>query len=370
MSDSPTLFSDEQDLMDELRAMAPRPSAEFTTSLDARVAERFGEPERPAAAPRRKRRRWSLPLLSGSLASAAVAAVVVVVILGGGGSGTGGDGTTAEVFSESAGAPAARESSGAGVAADSAAAPDSGTALPPSSPTPEPAGSEPRRVERQAQLTVSIEHGRFDEAAARVPQIAAAANAIIDTSRVSTSGSGGEATYTLRVPVARLNDTLAQLSRLGRVTSRDETGYDITGAVVSTEDRLGDLRAQRDSVRRQLASETDPQKAAELSRRLSSLRDEVARVRGEAIRLQQRTSYATVNLTLDERREGDGSGAADDDEGGIAGALDDAGRILGGMAAVGIVVLAVALPVALLLVVLWKGAGALRRRRREAGLAS
>jgi len=361
MSDSPTFFADEQDLMDELRAMAPRPSAEFVASLDARVAERFGEPERPAAAPRRKRR-WSWPLMTGSLASAAVAAVVVVVILSGGGSSPSGDATTAQVFSESAAAPehrAAEGSAGAGAAADSAAA----------APTPAPAGSEPRRVERQAQLTVSIEHGTFDEAAARVPQIAAAANAIIDTSRVSTSSSGGEATYTLRVPVARLNDTLAQLSKLGRVTSRDETGYDITGAVVATEDRLGDLRAERDSVRRQLAAETDAAKAAELRQRLSSLRDEVARVRGEAIRLQQRTSYATVNLTLDERREGSGSGASDD-EGGIAGALDDAGRILGAMAAAAIVVLAVAVPVALLLVVLWKGAGALRRRRREAGLAS
>jgi hypothetical protein len=302
----------------------------------------------------------SLPLLTGSLASAAVAAVVVVVILAGGGGSGPSDSTTAEVLSsQSSGAPMSRESSGAeaGASADSSAA------------APAPAGSEPRRVERQAQLTVSIERGRFDDAAGRVPQIAAAANAIIDSSRVSSDSGGGEATYTLRVPVTRLNDTLAQLSKLGRVTARDETGYDITGAVVSTEDRLDDLRAERDSVRRQLAAETDADKAQELSRRLNALRDEVARVRGEAIRLQQRTSYATVNLTLDERRAGDSASAGDDDKGGIAGALDDAGRILGGMAAVGIVALAVALPVALLVVLLWKGTAVLRRRRREAGLA-
>ncbi len=152
------------------------------------------------------------------------------------------------------------------------------------------------------------------------------------------------------------------------MTSRDETGNDITGAVVSTEDRLGDLRAERDSVRRQLAAETDAAKAQELSRRLNALRSEVARVRGEAIRLRQRTSYATVSLTLDER-SADGSTGSDDDQGGIAGALDDAGNILSGMAAAGIVVAAVALPVALLLALLWKGASVARRRRREAGLA-
>jgi hypothetical protein len=303
----------------------------------------------------------SLPLLTGSLASAAVAAVVVVVILSGGSGGTDTRSSTA-----SSGASTVASEAAPQVSADSARG--SSSAASPTSPPPA-AGAQPRHVERQAQLSVSIEHGRFDDAAARVPQIAAAANAIIDTSRVSTDSSGGEATYTLRVPVGRLNDTLAQLSKLGRVTSRDETGYDITGAVVSTEDRLGDLRAERDSVRRQLAAETDPDQAQQLSRRLNALRDEVARVRGEAIRLQQRTSYATVALTLDERRAGDSSGAGEDDRGGIAGALDDAGHILGGMAAVGIVALAVALPVALLVVLLWKGSAVLRRRRREAGLA-
>jgi hypothetical protein len=342
MSDTPTLFADEQDLRDELRAMAPRPSAEFATELDARVAGRFGEPERPAPAAR-KRRRFSLPLLAGSLASAAVAAVVVVVILSGG---SGGTDSLSSTMSGSAASTTAAE----------AAAP------------PAAAGSQPRRVERHAQLTVAVAAGRFDDAAAQVPQIAAAPNAIVDSSRVSTDSTGGHASYSLRVPVGRLNDTLAQLSKLGRVTARDETGYDITGAVVSTEDRLGDLRAQRDSVRRQLAAQTDPDKAAELSDRLNGLRREVARVRGEAIRLQQRTSYATVSLTLDERRAGDGSDS-DHNKGGIAGALDDAGNILGGMAAVGIVALAVALPIALLVVLLWKGAAVLRRRRREAGLA-
>lgn len=330
-------------LLDELRAMAPRPTEEFAAELDARVADGFGV--RPA--PRRRRLRWpSMPqLLAGSLASAFVAVIVVVAILAGGGSERGSDGASTT-------ASALEVTQDAGTTAAGA-----GSAAAPSAP--------PRRVERQAQLTVSVAHGDFDEAAAKVPQIAATARAIVDTSRVSTGATGGQASYTLRVPVARLSDTLAQLSRLGRVTARDETGYDITGAVVSAEDRLGDLRAERDSVRRQLAAETDPDRARELSRRLNALRQDIARVRAEAIRLQQRTSYAVVSLTLDERAA---ATAGDEDHGGIAGALDDAGNIIGGLAAVGIVVAAVGLPIALLVVLLWKGASVVRRRRREAGL--
>lgn len=361
MSDSPTLFADEQDLLDELRAMAPRPSAEFAATLDGRVAERFGEPERPAAAPRRRRFSWPrMPqLLAGSLASAFVAVIVVVAIVSRGEDRSDRGASTASAVSTTSAEIAAPQRD-ATAAAGSANVPLSeGTS----------SGSAPRRVERQAQLTVSIARGDFDEAAARVPQIAAAANAIVDTSQVATDSGGGHATYRLRVPVGRLGDTLAQLSKLGRVTARNETGYDITGAVVSAEDRLGDLRAERDSVRRRLAQETDDDRAAQLRDELAALRRQVARVRGEAVRLQQRTSYAVVSLTLDERRADGSESGSDSDQGGIAGALDDAGDILKGMAAAGIVAAAVAIPVAVLLALLWKAASVLRRRRREAGLA-
>jgi hypothetical protein len=285
-------------------------------------------------------------MLVGALVGVLAVAVASVTLL------QGGDHRQVESFSTAGGA--------------SEVAADSGAAAPAPSQSSSPSSSV-RRVERQAQLAVSVAHGSFDQAAARVPQIAAAADAIVDTSRVSSDSTGGSASYTLRVPVARLGDTLAQLSRLGRVTSRNETGNDITGAVVSAEDRLGDLRAERDSVRRQLARETDPAKADELSRRLNALRRDVARVRGEAIRLQQRTSYAVVGLTLDERAAA--AGGDNEHRGAITGALGDAGRILGGMAAVGIVLAAVGLPVALLVALLWWGAGRMRRRRREAGLA-
>jgi hypothetical protein len=330
-------------LEQELRAMAPRPTTEFATDLDARVEARF----ETAAAPRKPRRSWwpaRRPMLVGALVGVLAVAVASVTLLQ--------DGDHGQVES-------LRSAGGASeVTADSGAA----------APSPS-ASASARRVERRAQLAVSVAHGGFDQAAARVPQIAAAADAIVDTSRVSSDSTGGSASYTLRVPVARLGDTLAQLSRLGRVTSRNETGNDITGAVVSAEDRLGDLRAERDSVRRQLAAEADPDKAHELSRRLNALRDDIARARGEAIRLQQRTSYAVVSLTLDERAASAAGDDGHDDHGGIAGALDDAGHILGGMAAVGIVVAAVGLPVALLVALLWWGASRMRRRRREAGLA-
>lgn len=364
------MFATDDELIGELEAMAPRPAPEFAARLDALAAAGF--PEQPAPAPRGRRRgrSWWLslslsrrqPLVAGSVVCALVAAVVTVGVVTsgggreepGGGASTGAAAVADESVPPSAGATASGTSAGA---ADSFAS---------ATPNRATAPSAPRKVERSAQMAVTVAEGRFADAAARVSQIAAGVQAIVDTSQLSTGRGRDRAAYTLRVPVGRLDAALGQLAELGTVVSRDESGDDITGAVVSAEDLLGDLRAERDSLRRRLAATDDDARAGRLRQELAELRERIAQARGDAMRLQQRARYATVDLTLTTR--GAASASEDDDQGAIAGALDDAGRILGAIAATGIVVLAVAAPLALVLALLWCAARVLRRRRREAGL--
>ena len=211
---------------------------------------------------------------------------------------------------------------------------------------------------------------RFDEAAARVPQIAAGANAIVETSSVSTDAGDGRATFSLRVPVGALEQTLADLSELGRVESRNETGVDVTGAFVSASDRLGDLVAERSSVRRRLAAETDTAAANRLRDRLDELQREIASARATVATMRERTSYARVSFDLTTSGDQQGGGAGDDSDQGwtIGDALSDAGSILAGVAGGLIVGLAVGAPLIVLLAALLVWRGALRRRRRERAL--
>src|SRR4051794_2102209 len=99
------------DLETLVRDAAPRPRPEFLESLDARVGERFGAPERP-------HRAWPRGRLGAGLAAAgALAAVVVVAVAG---SGTH-DSTSRSSGSTAGGAAAASESARAPAAPKPAA---------------------------------------------------------------------------------------------------------------------------------------------------------------------------------------------------------------------------------------------------------
>jgi len=374
-------------LAEDLRAAAPRPSEEFAARLDARAQAGFPPPRR---APR-ARRRWFwpavrlprfTPLAAGTLAAAVVVVVVTAALLTSGGSGGGGDaGSPGTVASSSAGSTpkaagetdrGAAPSAGApATSSESATAPGGAADAFGGSSAGAPGGAtEPgrRRVERAAQLEVSVAPDGFDAAAARVPQIAAGAGAIVETSSVSKDGGDGRATFALRVPVGALEQTLADLSALGRVESREETGVDVTGAFVSASDRLGDLLAERSSVRRRLAAETDTDAANRLRDRLDQLQREIASARATVAQMRERTSYARVSFELT-TSDGQGAGPGDEDHGWTIGdALSDAGAILAGVLSGLIVGLAVAAPLLVLLAALLFGLGALRRRRRERAL--
>src|SRR3954469_23658888 len=81
-------MSKPDDLATLVRDAAPRPSEEFLESLDARVAERFGKPER-------ERRPWIAAWpkwrIAGGLVAACAAGAIVVVAAGSGGSSGGSD---------------------------------------------------------------------------------------------------------------------------------------------------------------------------------------------------------------------------------------------------------------------------------------
>ena len=71
-------------------------------------------------------------------------------------------------------------------------------------------------------------------------------------SSVSSGEESGGGSLDLRVPADRLRDTLRDLSALGKVRSRSESGQDVTAIVVSASDRLESARAERASLLRRL----------------------------------------------------------------------------------------------------------------------
>jgi hypothetical protein len=317
-----------EELVLALRDDAPEADPAFARELGARVEGGFARPRRlklPAL-----RLRW-MPVLAGAAAVLAIALV------------------TAGVLSSE------EQSDDAGVAVDAAP-----TTAEPAPPAGETAGSGGRRVERTAQMTIAAPGDEFQQMADSVGRIAEAHGGYVVRSNVTTGddpGRGGN--FELRVPTKQLETALSELGRLGDVRARNETAQDMTGPYRGVEKRLGEALVERRAMQEDLRDAEGPEAEA-LREQLRALSAEIDSLSSERERLERKTVFSTVMVTLEEMGE--------TESGGIGGALDDVAGTLEGALVIAIRVVGVALPLVLLALLAWLTGGLIRRRRREAAL--
>jgi hypothetical protein len=328
-----------QELALALRAESPEPRAEFARTLERRVGDGFARPARDRRA--RLRRLW-VP----AFAAAAVLILVAVVAL----SSIGGDSRQV-----------AKIPSGPVVTADRAA---------PSAPSPAPFTQSlaSRRVQRNAQLTISTSGDKIQTAADGVGTVAESHNGFVLSSQVSTGDSGTTSggSFVLRVPQTELQSTLADLSKLGHLRARSESGQDMTSSFNSVQDRLGNALVERSTLRLRL-HHAKGSKADSIRARIIGLNAAVDTLNARMHDLRSRTAYSTVSLTLEQDKTGAGTGGPGGG-GGTGAAWHDAVHSLDALLNFAIRALGVLLPLGLVAGLAGLGARTLRRRRREATL--
>jgi hypothetical protein len=327
-----------------LRAETPRPSAEFTARLDARVAAGFP----------RKRRLPNLPPVAmlGAAAATAAAVIVAIVLIGNDGSGT----HTAPSGGE-------KLSVGSELKAAPQAGADRAAQVSPAAKAPAPVRETPRHVERSASLTLAATRGKLESVANQVVAVVDRHRGYVLHSSV-TSGSGGGGSFDLRVPVGQLQGTLSDLSKLADVRSRNQNVNDVTRSYNATEDRLATQRALRQSLLKQLAAATTDSQARALRARLRLVTAEIRSLSTRFDNLRQHTSYASIGVSLVPKRPQPVA-----TEGGLGGNFHDALHLLVGSLGVALLVLGVAIPIGIVAALGWLGFTVLQRRRREAALS-
>ena len=392
-----------EELVLDIRATAPEMTPAFAARLEHEVGEGFPTPRERPALVRRPGRRWLLLPALGSLAAVLVA---LVVVLGGrsestiepfsGGSGTDGDVAAvqsdeaspaeAAVEPDTAGAPAdsATSSSGSGGGgAENQAARPAPPPPPRATADPAPAASSsarqksapavvapaqsPRKVERNASISIETSEGDFVRATDAVNAVVARFRGIVASSQIGASdASGGEATFDLRIPTDKLDSALAALAKLGHVTERTQGLQDITSSFTSARDRLTDARAERRGLLRALERATTQAQIDSLKAQLRGVGGRISALKGQLASLERRADLATVSLTVRGTGESSETGAGGNWSPGDA--AGDALRVLEVLAGVMLIALAILVPAGLLGAAVALGVRFGRRRRREAAL--
>jgi len=371
-------YADLAELTLILAGQRPVPSSEFAQALDEGVARRFAQPA-PAPA-RRARRRW-LYAPGVALAAAAATAVVIVVSSGGEarmGASVSSNSTAANGRPQTADLVPRRTSSltskapSAGAFGASAAA--TGNTVSAASPAAEAAAPVPptsgRQVVQSAQLSLSTNPDNVDAVAQQVFNVVSAENGVVKSSQVTAaSKASGYAQFELSVPSSNLGQTMAALSRLhgANVVSRTDSTQDITKQVGGAGMRLADARALHRALLRKLAAATTTGEIDSLKTQIAAVEYAIARDKTRLNALHRQVSFSniavTINAAMVPTHSGSGGGSFT-----IGKALHDAGRVLVVAAGVGLITLAVLVPVGLVVAVILWIAYTIRRRRREQAL--
>jgi hypothetical protein len=349
------------DLETLLRDVRPTPRPEFTTKLDSRVAARFPG---PVPAWKRKLRTLRDHMAALTLATATAGALMLILVVAVKTVSVGGDDEANSAAGDSAPAMSlpetAKDSSGSGGSSTAKKAPSavSGAAA----PLTETQGRD-RAVLRNAAITLSTPPDEVESVVDRAIRLVDSLGGYVETSEVSSSGSRASATLTVKIPSAKLDSGLAQISKLAHVKSRSQQAQDVTDQRSALEARVRDARADRDGLRARLAKAATDKERSSLRARLDRASRRVTRAERAVAALGQEVSFATVELSVQGTRRS-GAAATPGDRWTPGDALGDAGRVLEVIAGV----LLIALAIAILAVLAGLGNRVVTRRRRERAL--
>ena len=206
------------------------------------------------------------------------------------------------------------------------------------------------QVIRQAQLTINVGAGTFDAKLAAV-------RALVQLQKGFISGTDAQASPTspneqirsgvisFMVPAAKFDDTIDQLSKLGKVQNEHISGNDVSAQYVDLQARLANMEAQRNAMLALLGKAQTVSDIIAVQNQLGQITQQIEQLKGQISYIEHNTTYSTVSVQLIEA--GAPLQARSVDSWGFASALTDAAHnfvttinyIITGLGAIGPIVI-------------------------------
>lgn len=360
----------------ELRALPePEPPADFQARLERRLqlaaASAAGaDSKRPVPAPSR-RRAWARRALPWA---GAVAAALVLAVAGYGigvtrrpasATLTAASVAQPEFAARAVHAPAATTNAPFKAAGNAVFGASVSTAQAPAASAPAPLNVAQRKIVENASMTVRV----ADVGAAfnRLGTLTAASKGYVAQSNLYQGPGGLHASATLRVPSASLAAFTQKVGALGTVTAQGQGSNDVTQQYFDETGRLQALQAERTAYLGLLKKATNVADALKVQQALTDVEAQIETLTTEIQSLNNMTSLATVNVTLEPLSAGPTAGAGGGPFGGRLGAaLGNSWRVLAAAAAGAAVAVVWAVPwLVLLAVVAGIVLAVVRLRRRS-----
>ena len=231
---------------------------------------------------------------------------------------------------------------------------------------PSTAPTTARAQDYQAQIGVEVaDTDALSKATKRATTIAQNLGGYVLASQYSASERGA-ASITLRVPSARVQDAIAQLTGLGKITSQQVQIQDLQEQLDQLAQQVTVLRDRIAHITALLAKpDLTTARRTQLEAQRAQLQTDLRRIRRQESGVSQQAALATIQLTL-ATKDGAGTPAPTSR---ARRTLDEAGRILAWEGVALLYGLVVVGPFALVALIVWLGARSRRRGEEDRLLA-
>ncbi|MCI2416976.1 DUF4349 domain-containing protein [Saccharopolyspora sp. K220] len=210
----------------------------------------------------------------------------------------------------------------------------------------------PREVIRTAELDIEV--NEVEPAGAEVRRRSEAVGGHLEQESTRRAGT----TMTIRVPAAKLDQVLGELSGLGRVTSRSQQTQDVTDQLVDTRSRIDSQRASVQRLRTLMERAATVDEIVSIESELTSRESELDSLERRAAGLTGQVEMATITVRLER------PGAVTDEDTGFLAGLFGGWRTLSSVGAFLLTAFGAVLPFAVVLAIPGAAAWLLLRRRR------
>ena len=159
------------------------------------------------------------------------------------------------------------------------------------------------QVIRQAQLTVNVATGSFESKLAAVRSLVQLQGGFISgTDAQASPVNPGEqirsGVISFMVPAAKFDDTIDQLSKLGKVQNEHISGNDVSAQYVDLQARLANMEAQRNAMLALLGRAQTISDIIAVQNQLGQITQQIEQLKGQISYIEHNTTYSTVSVQL------------------------------------------------------------------------
>jgi hypothetical protein len=155
------------------------------------------------------------------------------------------------------------------------------------------------KVVQTGSLSLSIHHGLLQQIVDRLDSVVTGAGGFVAHSDVTSGGGQPPSAYlTLRIPNSDFPSALAQIRRLGRITSLETSGQDVTSQYVDLKARIAALQATRAQYLTIMAKATSIGDILAVQNQLSDVQTQLEELQGQLSVLDDQTTYATLSVNV------------------------------------------------------------------------